>query len=1106
MSRKTNKWLPFLIVSLTIIILIFFSIREVSRRDLIKKFVVKQIEGVFQREVVIDRVKLTIFPELAITGEGLILKEHEGLKPVTVRKVSLNIDWLNLIKGDIIFKEVVLTGPTVYLTRDKEGDVDLFKSINKKGYGITALLIERVSIEDGAIYFRDDIEGYPPLDLKFNNTSLFLEGPISGKSIDVSLLTKMVHGDRVSDIELMGMITPADGEVSISNLSWALEGSFAPFDATLINRYVSETVNLNISQGTVRGYFLLNGNPYKEFSLSGALESSDLEATLVPYYTKPLTFNKAGIFYNLIYDGSLLNIREFKVRFDDLILEGGLKFPYDSTGMQTIEGSLSSSWFSIPWLNQHLPESPDLSSLLSNINTGRAIIKEAVFKGRLNYMLDPLLYDEKKPITLDMAFQDVELSEPSKLSGELTLEGDKVRLKNIKGVYATIPVIGLAGEVSNVFSSHPEIDLSINTSFMLKELKSILYSDPFPATLRERLLPFTYWTGQAGIDLNIKAIYGAEEKPAIKGKVSFKDAGFNYAALNLPVTEIQGEVVITNNNIESIKVEGIIGDISTKITGSMQNYNGEEPGINMKGTFKGSGQSLRELISSFVPEDTIMTGMITGQFSASGRLSNVVLKVYLDITSSGYGLEGGVFKPEGLENSLDIEGRYKREGGFSFSSAQYRLNGEKINLNGMTGYLKITVDDLNLLKIKGILPSSAISNLGGRVKGDIIFKGSFVKGDVKTEGEIRFFNLSFVPFPPSPPIKDLTLTVVLNEDSIDLPYLFLYRGKSILKVKGILKDLEHPKVTFSLSSPNFDTDDFPPSDFIKTLLRRFLPGAVVEGKINMEKGGWHSIEFRSLKTGVSYKDDRWTLSPLEVSMDDGVVTGKWERSSFGDEAYNILNLKIVNADIEKVIKEQLKRDRIMTGIFDADIKLTWEGRNKEEVLKTLKGTISTKLQDGRIFKLFEVLPKLLTVLNPLRIITLDLKEFADQGMMYKDVTADFIINNKLLVTNNLVINGKELRIVWIGEIELSTVEIDSLMAVQPFETIDKLIGETIGRIPLLGEIIVGKDRKLLVLYYKVSGDLEKPEVKDINLKEMAQGIINRLNIIPDMMNTKKGKK
>ena len=90
--------------------------------------------------------------------------------------------------------------------------------------------------------------------------------------------------------------------------------------------------------------------------------------------------------------------------------------------------------------------------------------------------------------------------------------------------------------------------------------------------------------------------------------------------------------------------------------------------------------------------------------------------------------------------------------------------------------------------------------------------------------------------------------------------------------------------------------------------------------------------------------------------------------------------------------------------------------------------------------------------------TLDLKEFEDQGMLFNNATADFIIENRQLETNNLIINGKEMKILWLGNVDIKTLEIDSVIAVQPFETIDLLIGETVGRIPFIGRILIGKDR------------------------------------------------
>ena len=415
----------------------------------------------------------------------------------------------------------------------------------------------------------------------------------------------------------------------------------------------------------------------------------------------------------------------------------------------------------------------------------------------------------------------------------------------------------------------------------------------------------------------------------------------------------------------------------------------------------------------------------------------------------------------------------------------------------MKGALVANIEEINLSKIKEAVPFLSISSPKGVISGTISFAGSFLEKDLKAKGDVKFLNLAFSMSPTSPPVKNLTADISFDKTGVDIPYLYIHRGESILKVSTNVKNFSHPQATFKLSSPNFRKADFPPNAFIKALVRKLLEKtSTIKGEIQIDQISLKSIKASYLKTDLSFSEGKWQASPLEFHTGSSKIEGWWEKYPINKKDYkNVLSFDISKGNVEKLTKEFLKKEKLVTGTVDAKVNVSWEGTGKDEVLKTLKGRINTTFQNGRIYKLFEVLPKLLALMNPLRIMTLDLKEFEDQGMLYNNATADFIIENRKLETDNLIINGKEMKILWLGNVDIKTLEINSVIAVQPFETIDLLIGETVGRIPFIGRILIGKDRKLVVLYYNVTGDLRKPTVKGANIEEITKGINDRLRTL-----------
>ena len=64
---------------------------------------------------------------------------------------------------------------------------------------------------------------------------------------------------------------------------------------------------------------------------------------------------------------------------------------------------------------------------------------------------------------------------------------------------------------------------------------------------------------------------------------------------------------------------------------------------------------------------------------------------------------------------------------------------------------------------------------------------------------------------------------------------------------------------------------------------------------------------------------------------------------------------------------------------------------------------------------------------------------------------------------------------------------DLVLAVQPFVTIDSIVS----KVPFVGKIITGDDKKLFVTYFEIKGSRFNPKVKPIdNIKNLGGGIFN----------------
>jgi uncharacterized protein YhdP len=105
-------------------------------------------------------------------------------------------------------------------------------------------------------------------------------------------------------------------------------------------------------------------------------------------------------------------------------------------------------------------------------------------------------------------------------------------------------------------------------------------------------------------------------------------------------------------------------------------------------------------------------------------------------------------------------------------------------------------------------------------------------------------------------------------------------------------------------------------------------------------------------------------------------------------------------------------------------------------------------------------------------------------MPYKSITGTLTVKNGVIGTEDLFLDADQMRISAVGTINLPQDDLKLNLGVQPLVTVDKLLNN----IPIVGKIITGKDKSLVVSYFKVTGKISDPEVKVIPFKSLTKGV------------------
>ena len=119
---------------------------------------------------------------------------------------------------------------------------------------------------------------------------------------------------------------------------------------------------------------------------------------------------------------------------------------------------------------------------------------------------------------------------------------------------------------------------------------------------------------------------------------------------------------------------------------------------------------------------------------------------------------------------------------------------------------------------------------------------------------------------------------------------------------------------------------------------------------------------------------------------------------------------------------------------------------------------------------------------------ISISELFEDGYPYMEVTGDFLVKDGIMTTGNLMLDAASMRMSGAGEIRLPAREIDGLLGLHPFVTIDKIITN----IPVAGWIIGGKEKSTVSMYYDVKGPLKNPSIEPAPIKSIEKGILGVL--------------
>lgn len=226
---------------------------------------------------------------------------------------------------------------------------------------------------------------------------------------------------------------------------------------------------------------------------------------------------------------------------------------------------------------------------------------------------------------------------------------------------------------------------------------------------------------------------------------------------------------------------------------------------------------------------------------------------------------------------------------------------------------------------------------------------------------------------------------------------------------------------------------------------------------------FRGIEMDSAKAYAELRDGTLTLSGMKIKGPSGTAQGSVTLNQFGTNTFDIV-VSLNNANINQFFSAFAQEESWIRGDMNLNGHL-WGST------ESINGSLVLTARDGRIKK-YALTSRIFALLNIYKIIQSHDIELTSKNFPYNMITSTFSIRDSMVSFDDFYFDSNSLQLSAVGQYSLRTEELDSIIGVQPFETIDKAIG----MIPLLGWVLTGDDKKLIIVSMRVQGKIDDPTV------------------------------
>ena len=266
-------------------------------------------------------------------------------------------------------------------------------------------------------------------------------------------------------------------------------------------------------------------------------------------------------------------------------------------------------------------------------------------------------------------------------------------------------------------------------------------------------------------------------------------------------------------------------------------------------------------------------------------------------------------------------------------------------------------------------------------------------------------------------------------------------------------------------------------------LRKSMSGQSIRIKTRyLDAGGYR---LKNVEALLDIKTDKTVIQLLKADLCgidiNGTIVNKGDFLEYRADAASIKS-----DDLRHTAECLFKGETLMDGSY------SFQGRfhsksPKDRLKESVSGNFQLSASNGRIYRL-TLLSRVLSVINVSRFLKGSLPDILQDGFEYHTFSLKADVKESRIAVNEGIIDGKDMSIIFTGDIYPVEKRVDLTFLVAPFKTVDMIVKN----IPVLNTLLGGK---LVSIPVKAQGSIKNPTVMPLHPSAVGTGLTDMMKNI-----------